>query len=258
MKVCSVCEKQLGMIAHKTSDGFICDDCLKYVPAHIKLKEADEKYLKKIYHEGRERAEGFEATAYLGDLYLDSVHGMFCCSKKGKNGTPLLLGDVYKITELKEIGLYTSNIRNIGSNRPKVICDVKLRVVTDKVNREYLIAKSKNCLISSANGELTCTEPADVTMIRSMFNQMIEDQRDGMMKQLGEIIRMKEIAENKPKHLQDKEWALGVMFLANKEHSEDEIKSQYRKLSKMFHPDVNPDISGEYMETLNKAYSILR
>ena len=259
MKICSVCEKQLGLKAHKTCDGFICDDCLKYIPYRVKLREADEKYLKKLCAQGKERAADFETTAYLGDLYLDSVHGMFCYSPKGKNGTPLSLGDVYRITELKEIGLYATNIRNIGSSKPKVICDIKLTVATDSIRQDYKIAGNKNCLITkNGEGELTCTEPADVTMIRSMLNQMIDDLRTGMMKQLSDIMRMQEIAENKPKYLKDKEWALGVLFLANRDYSEDEIKAQYRKLSRMFHPDVNPEISGEYMETLNKAYSILR
>lgn len=259
MKVCSLCEKQLGLMANKTADGFICDDCLKYISYRVKTKDADEKYLKKVYSEGKERAKGFEATAYLGNLYLDSVHGMFCYSAKGKNGTPASLGDVFKLTELKEIGLYITNVRNTGQNKPNVLCDVKLKVTTDKVNEVFTVISNKNCIVTpKGDGEYTVSEPVEVSMIRSMLNQMIDDLHSGMMKQLGEILKMQELAANKPKIRQDKEWALGVMFLANKDYSDEEIKAQYRKLSRVFHPDVNPNMSSEYMEMLNNAYAILK
>ena len=47
-----------------------------------------------------------------------------------------------------------------------------------------------------------------------------------------------------------------VLGLTN-DSSESEIKNQYRKLAKQYHPDKNPDSSEEKMAQINKAYEVL-
>jgi len=43
----------------------------------------------------------------------------------------------------------------------------------------------------------------------------------------------------------------------SKTSSPDEIKNQYRKLAKQYHPDRNKDSSEEKMAQINKAYEVL-
>ena len=47
-----------------------------------------------------------------------------------------------------------------------------------------------------------------------------------------------------------------VLGLTN-DSAESEIKNQYRKLAKQYHPDRNPDSSEEKMAEINKAYEVL-
>ena len=47
-----------------------------------------------------------------------------------------------------------------------------------------------------------------------------------------------------------------VLGLTN-DSSQSEIKNQYRKLAKQYHPDRNKDSSEEKMAQINKAYEIL-
>ena len=47
-----------------------------------------------------------------------------------------------------------------------------------------------------------------------------------------------------------------ILGLTN-DSSESEIKNQYRKLAKQYHPDKNPDSSEEKMAQINKAYEVL-
>ncbi len=47
-----------------------------------------------------------------------------------------------------------------------------------------------------------------------------------------------------------------VLGLTN-DSSQSEIKNQYRKLAKQYHPDRNPDSSEEKMAKINKAYEVL-
>ena len=47
------------------------------------------------------------------------------------------------------------------------------------------------------------------------------------------------------------------ILIENKSFTVNEIKNQYRKLAKQYHPDRNKDSSEEKMAQINKAYEIL-
>ena len=47
-----------------------------------------------------------------------------------------------------------------------------------------------------------------------------------------------------------------ILELTN-DSSQSEIKNQYRKLAKQYHPDRNKDSSEEKMAQINKAYEVL-
>lgn len=51
-------------------------------------------------------------------------------------------------------------------------------------------------------------------------------------------------------------WALGVMHLTEAA-SADEIRQQYRKLSRMWHPDRSPELGDGFIKDLNRAREVL-
>lgn len=51
-------------------------------------------------------------------------------------------------------------------------------------------------------------------------------------------------------------WALGIMHLPD-EASAEEVRQRYRKLSKVFHPDQNPDLGDAFIKNLQRARDIL-
>lgn len=261
MKTCALCEQKAGVFPHRIYEGYICKECFRRVPSCISLRDTDEHYLRRMKAQSEEREKTFEATSYYGKMYLDAVHGMVCYSDKGKEGSPLFFGDIYKITELKELGLNICNIRDISKKCFDVRCDVKLCISTADTHAEYIIARNKECVVHhKGEGKYDCNEPIELTMIRSMLKQMIDDVLNGLNQKVKKIQLLQEMAKKeppKPKRQQDVEWAKGILFLENTNCSVDTIKKRYRELCHMYHPDIHPDVSDEYIKKLNKAYEIL-
>lgn len=52
-------------------------------------------------------------------------------------------------------------------------------------------------------------------------------------------------------------WARGVLYLEEAELNQEKIKSAYRRLTKLLHPDKSGSEATELMHSLNKAYEIL-
>lgn len=251
MKTCVVCKKNARKFSHRTYNGVICKNCEKYLPINVSLKECDSDYLIELIARKKEKAKDFSCTASYGALYIDSVHSMLCISMKGNKDTPSSLGDVFAIKEIKEMGLYCTDIKNVGGRVPKLICNVKFRIVTDDVKAEYTISRSEPCSFTKAkNGDIHWKEPEKLSMFRNMINQMIENITFGFKAKLDAMHRFKDAGSSK-------QWAKGILFLPDKDVSEAEIKSHYKSLMRMFHPDINPRASEEYAQLLNEAYKIL-
>lgn len=256
MQKCAVCEKEVKWFPYKIKDGCICKECKKMLPVNIYLKDANEFYLKDKYNRAKKCQKVFEATAYYGNLYIDNIHNMLCYSEKSKHGVPVMFGDTFYINELKSIGLFISNIKNTGGNIPKVVCDVKLHIETKDVKTDYVIARGKRCIIEDDGEKINCTVPPEVLMIQNIIGQMIDNLFVVTAKKLEDIKTMQELINRLDSN---KEWAKGILFLdSDTEYSENEVKAQFRQMTKIFHPDINPNLSDEYMKKINKAYSMLQ
>ena len=101
---------------------------------------------------------------------------------------------------------------------------------------------------------LDITEPEKLTMFRSIFYQMIDDARYRVLKKLEDIQRLRGKITTAE---QEKEWAKGVLFLDNTDCTAEEVKKQQKKLMRMLHPDVHPELGEEYAQKINKAAEIL-
>ena len=133
MKECILCKGEAGTFAHKAYNGAICRKCRSYLPMHIDLKASDTDYLLPLYQRNKELAKCFFTSCQYGELFLDTIHGLFCFSKGNKNGEPVHYGDIFSVTELTEVGIYMDDIRNIGQNTNKIVCNIKMRVKTKDV-----------------------------------------------------------------------------------------------------------------------------
>lgn len=251
MKTCVVCKENAGSFSHKTYNGVICKNCEKYLPINISLKDCDSDYLIELIAQKKEKAKDFSCTASYGALYIDSVHSMLCISMKRSKDAPASLGDVFSIKEIKEMGLYCSDVKNIGGKIPKLVCNVKFRIVTDDAKAEYVVFQNEHCSFTKTKtGDIHWKEPEKLSMFRNMINQMIENITFGFKAKLEAMHRFKDAGSSK-------QWAKGVLFLPDKELNEAEIKSRYKSLMRMFHPDINPQASEEFAQLLNEAYKIL-
>ena len=227
---------------------------------HIDLKASDTDYLLPLYQKNKSLAENFTASCQYGELFLDTIHGLLCFSKGNKNGEPTHYGDIFSVTELTEIGIYMDDIKNVGQNTNKIICNVKMRVKTKSVFMEYLVAANESCKFTQNSSKLDVSEPEKLSLFRHIFNQMIDDVLGKLLKKLEDIRKLKAYTdelENTPQAC-ELNWARGVLFLEKDECSPEGIKKQYKELMRMFHPDLHPELGDVYAQKLNKAYDILK
>lgn len=81
-------------------------------------------------------------------------------------------------------------------------------------------------------------------------SQLDEARRQGHMEGLSEGRRGSLGIEG------SRSWALGIMHLPD-EATPDEVRQRFRKLSKLFHPDQNPDLGDAFIKNLARARDLL-
>lgn len=253
---CVVCGNKTGFFSSsKTYDGRICNNCRAYIPSEVCLASADADRLKEFYKESNRRKALFFNTASYGSLYIDSVHNMLCISNKSKRGYPLRYGNIYFVSELSEMALYCSDV--VQKSPYRIECRVKLRISADSFSGEFVVASNEKCCFKRVDKDtLRVSEPSKVTFFRCMLNQMIDNERVGLTKQLEALHKLKSALSEAEA---SKEWAKGILFLeSNVPCSLEDVKHQRNMLVRIFHPDLNTDFSNaEITAQINKAYEAL-
>ena len=252
---CAMCKKNAGIFASRLADGYICKECKRFLPYGLHFKSMESFYIRDMYEKNKEKAEHFDATSNLGDLYLDSIHNMFCISKKQINGNPTNFGNIFHILELTGIGLVCSNVRNTaltgGATRDNIICDIKFIVKTKEVSADYIIKQSVRCSFSYNGNKIEWNEPGEIEVFRKLLAQMLDNI-------CGELTnKVEEMRSLKDKLPDSEKWARGILYLPEKEPlTQEELKKSRNRLIKLFHPDNGFDDSS-YSELINRAYKIL-
>lgn len=257
MGKCVLCGKKTGIFAKKVSDGNLCGECLAYMPKSLRLSSANTEYIKGIYNRNARKKKCFCSTASYGSLFIDSVHNMFCVSRKRSGNEPLEFGEIYYVSELREAGLYCTDARNIGTNSNRVVCNVKIKIKTDEVCREFLVASNERCTFRYVgNSQIEWNEPSKLSVFRSMFNQMIDNEVFGLWKKLESIQKMKAAISDAEK---SEQWAKGVFFFRESEDvPQDALKKRRNALVKVFHPDLGQEFAdNEITAQINEAYKML-
>ena len=176
MNGCVICGDKVNAFSKKTLEGKICKACSQYLPCFIHAESYDTESLEKIIKERQENFKKIEITASYGDLHIDSLNNLFCVSKKVKGDKPASMGDIYSVTKLTGFGLYCTDIRNVGQNTNKVICNVKVRIKTENLNGELTVKSGTPCNYTIVGDKIECREPPDLSMFRAMFVQMIDNE----------------------------------------------------------------------------------
>ena len=181
---------------------------------------------------------------------------MICVSDKGTKDNPKNFSVIADVTEIEEIGLYLSDVKNIGKNSIQINANVKITLKTKEMHKEFIVAHNKTCPYKAQDGRISYEEPREVTMLRTMLNQMIENEGLAMIKKLK---RLQELKKQTDKFDESKQWARGVLFLeSNKETDDETLKTQRNKLVRIFHPDFNKESAdNDITAQINEAYKIL-
>lgn len=249
MNECIICKGKAGAFSKKSLRGMVCKNCLEFIPKGTPLEVTEDSALRAMYEDNKIKAKTFEATASFGDLYIDQTKGMFCISKRSKKEQPLDFNHVYTPYELRGIGLYCSDVRNIGTNSNKIVCDVKFKVQTDTVNTEFVIARGKDCPFKIVGDEIKYSEPAELGMFRTMIDQMLEGNVIRYAKMLERVCILKVAITKEQRNIW---WARGIMCFTEDETLTDNMcENRYNELTDQYHSDKTK------LALLRNAYHIL-
>ena len=256
MKSCLICNKKINFGGKRATDGFVCKECSRLIPSWVDISVSDKEHLTEAYNSTLEKKNRFRCTASYGKLEIDGVNNLLCIRKNKHDYT-----DIYYVSELKQVGLFCTNLRNTGQQSDHVTCNVKFRLaLTNGASKEITIATNETCPYEFVgNGQIECREPVSVTAFRALFNQMIDNEVASIEEKLSFIRKTKPLLSESEK---TEEWARGV-FLFDKNEPIDAgvLKQRRNSLIKLYHPDVgNPLFEDNNLvtEMIISAYNILK
>ncbi len=242
MNQCVICGNKTGFFDVRCADGYLCKDCVACIPSFLNIEKTDSQRLNQFKEENLKKRTLFDATASLGNLYIDNVHKMFCVSTKEKDDKPVQLSDIYSISEIEEFAIYCKNPKDAGNGRNvKVVCDVEFFFQTKDFKFQKIISKNEHCshkMITTK--EIEWHEPVTVSMFRAMFRQMIQDDGNQLVKAVRQIRNSKMIA-----------WAEGVLMM-QEDYTIEEVQQHHKFLSEHLKE------SRKCTEILNQAFAVLK
>lgn len=248
MAECILCGKQTGFFDKRNPEGYLCKECVSCIPSVIDCTSCSTEKLKYFREQNLRKRKVFDTTAVFGSLYLDNIHRIFCISPTQKKGEPAKLSDMFWVSEIDEIALCCVNPVCTGSGTGiSVTCDAELYVRTSELRIKTIIARNEKCSYKVVDGhKVEWKEAARIAMFRSMFNQMIADENNTMLKEIRAVRNQKRIV-----------WAEGVLMLKNP-YTADELKQHYDFLKHNLQYSVSKHETEYYDSILEQAYKILQ
>ena len=193
--MCIICGGNTGILSPKTKKGPVCKNCVSYIPYKVNIPSASVDSLNTIIANNKEKAKQFECTASYGNLYIDAVHNIFLISRKADKGVPLEYGQIWNISDCEEVGLFCTDIKNIGKSSNFVVCTIKLRVKEkNKKSEDFIVLVGESCSFKQSLTDhtlLECREPEKLSVFRNMFNQMVDNAIFAMARKLDYLNELK-------------------------------------------------------------------
>ena len=248
---CILCNNKVGLKSVRLKDGRICKSCASKLPS-LFLKNAPyiQKYsLKRAMFHVAENMKEFCATASYGKLHIDSVHGFFCIADKlTKEGKPKSGNNVFSIYNLTEIGLVCNSPRVEHSG---VVVDVEFSChLTDPdFSIRTTIKKYAKCKYNRVDStHVEWDEPGDLSMFRSMFNQMLSY----AFEKINQMLCSKTVYEFELEKAR-------AIFMLPENYTEVDLKKARRLMMKVYHPDKagEDDVTRE-AQIINEAHDLLK
>ena len=244
MKKCGICEKEIGKFK-KTYDGYICEECLKGIPAifvkNLKLYSCSELDDFIHYFKGFKRAKRFNATLKVKNIAIDEIEGLIRIGNK-KNGC------IFDLTNVKSEAFTIDYKFRKGKN---AVCDIYFGITFDepKVRFDRIRVGRHISPIEEGIDSITVGLPYSIQFFENALiscnHRKIEEYNYNL--EHGKSSNLEEFVKAKG------------LFLIKDKYDLDYIKDYRNKMIKMLHPDNNPN--GEIPElitAINNAYYILK
>lgn len=262
MSECCLCNGEANIFSKQSLRGKVCGNCYSYISPWVDIKVTEPDILRKIRDDNIEKFKEFEVTSSYGTVYADEIHNIFCISNKEKKGKPAEYNNIHRISELKEISLFCTDLKKISDNDIK--CNIKLRIITKDIfgdiknvaplSGEFPVKSNESFLREEVGNKILYSEPLLLCAFRSVIDQMIENEYIASREKLKRIAEFDNILLEMGKN-----YARGILFLdRDSDFSADILKERRNFLIKIFHPDRNTDFADTAITALiNDAYNTL-
>ena len=246
---CLICDKPVGFSSIKLKSGKICKSCASKLPS-LMIKGnpyVQESALKRAMELVKENMRQFCATASYGKLHIDSMHSLFAIAEKlDKDGKPKTGNNVFSIYQLSDVGVFCTSPRADHNN---VLVDVEFRCTLEDpyISFSVPIKRGAKCRTERVDSQhVSWDEPYDLSMFRSLFNQMISGTFEKVNAMLcGKTIHAFEIEKAR------------AIFMLPEDYTADDLKKARRLMMKVYHPDKGEDVTRE-AQIINDSYDLLK
>ena len=153
----------------------------------------------------------------------------------------------FYLLDISNVAIYCKNPH--ADRYDKVTCDIEFNceIQSLNINFKYLIKKRVICPHKRTdNQHIEFSEPSDLTMFRSMFNQTLKNEAERYTVLYNENIANKEAIE---------EFKAKALFMLGNEYTYEDLERQYnRTISAYSKENINDKV---YIDYINDAYILL-
>lgn len=243
----------------KAKDGCICKYCkektVKIIPFNtLSLYDVKQLIIYNLSLNEELNRKPFNATSELGMLKLDEINRYLKVVESRHKEMTVRMED---ITDLAlDLSKPVVKGRNISGD---IIFSMRLN---NGLNITKRIKTGVRIDYSITGNKIQYNEPGELIVMKCLISQVYENMSSELKKNIYEYNACKDI-ENDSFTTQgsiERIKALSLFGLDDK-YTGDELKSRYRLLMKMFHPDsqtINNSILIDYTERINAAYELLK
>lgn len=208
---CCCCGNEVGAIGKKRLlNGYLCKECSNKIPKVLKEKNfTAESASAIVMYENKLMKDGFNETSSYRRLLLDETHGTFAIDSPDDG--------VFYCLDLSNVSLYCGSPK---ATRKGVVVDIEFACEFAHPAMQFSVKLGTGvpCHTKRVNStHVTWEEPPAFTMFRSMFNQMLDNERS----------KYKAVADrNFYNKASVDEFKARTLFMVNEDYTMKELKER--------------------------------